>query len=94
MSDQTTCSRCGDHIDSDPPHRRTVNVLTAAFDRLVALTGGALLSVGALLMFTGDPVALAYVLTGGLMLHADAGVTTRLRVDRLEAQMMCDVSTR
>ena len=56
----------------------------------MALTGGALLLVGALLMFTGAPeAALAYVLVGGLMLHADAGVTTRLRVVRLEARM-CD----
>ncbi len=94
---QTTYAGGSDATDSDPPHRPAVDVLKAALDWLVALTGGALLFVGALLMFTGDPVALAYVLVGGLMLHADAGVTTRLRVARLEAQM-CDersaVSTR
>lgn len=94
---QTTYARGSDATDSDPPHRRTSDVLKAALDWLVALTGGALLLVGALLMFTGDPVALAYVLVGGLMLHADSGATTRLRVDRLEARM-CDecsaVSTR
>ncbi len=94
---QTPYARGSDATDTDPPHRRTTDVLKATLDWLVALTGGALLLVGALLMFTGDPVALAYVLVGGQMLHADAGVTTRLRVDRLEAQM-CDersaVSTR
>ena len=94
---QTTFARGSDATDSDPPHRPAVDVLKATLDWLVALTGGALLFVGALLMFTGDPVALAYVLVGGLMLHADAGATTRLRVDRLEAQMCDDydaVSTR
>ncbi len=94
---QTTFARGSDATDSDPPPRRTTDVLKAALDWLVALTGAALLLVGVLLMFTGDPVALAYVLVGGLMLHADAGATTRLRVDRLEARM-CDersaVSTR
>ena len=95
---QTTYARGGAATDSDPPHRRTTDVLKAAVDWLVALTGGALLFVGvALLIFTDDPEALAYLLVGGLMLHADAGVTTRLRVARLEAQM-CDersaVSTR
>jgi len=86
---QTTFARGDDATDSDPPHRRTTDVLKAALDWLVTVTGAALLFIGALLMFTGDPLALAYVLVGGLMLHADAGVTTRLRVDRLEAQM-CD----
>ena len=94
---QTTFARGSDATDSDPSHRRTTDVLKAALDWLVALTGGALLFVGVLSLFTGNPEALAYVLVGGLMLHADAGVTTRLRVDRLEAQM-CDernaVSTR
>jgi len=90
---QITFARGADATDSDPPHRPAVAVLKVALDWLVALTGAALLLVGVLLMFTGDPVALAYVLVGGLMLHADAGVTTRLRVDRLEAQM-CDVSPR
>ncbi len=89
---QTTYARGGAATDSDPPHRRTTDVLKAALDWLVALTGAALLFVGALLMFTGDPMALAYVLVGGLMLHADAGVTTRLRVDRLEAQMCAERS--
>lgn len=94
---QTTFARGSDATDSDPPHRRTTDVLKAALDWLVTVTGAALLFVGALSMFTGDPVALAYVLVGGLMLHADAGVTTRLRVDRLEARMCDDydaVSTR
>ena len=87
---QTTFARGSDATDSDPPHRTAVDVLTAAVDWLVALTGGALLFVGAtLLIFTGDPEALAYLLVGGLLLVADAGVTTRLRVDRLEARM-CD----
>jgi len=94
---QTTFARGSDATDSDPPPRTAADVLKAALDWLVALTGGALLFVGALFMLTGNPEALAYVLVGGLMLHADAGVTTRLRVDRLEAQM-CDersaVSTR
>ena len=90
---QTTYARGSDATDSDPPHRTAVDVLKAALDWLVALTGGALLFVGALFMLTGNPEALAYVLVGGLMLHADAGVTTRLRVDRLETRM-CDVSPR
>ena len=94
---QTTFARGSDATDTDPPHRRTTDVLKAALDWLVAITGGALLFVGVLSLFTGNPEALAYVLVGGLMLHADAGVTTRLRVARLEAQM-CDersaVSTR
>jgi len=94
---QTTFARGSDATDTDPPHRRTADVLKAAVDWLVALTGGALLFVGALLMFAGRPDSLPYLLVGGLMLHADAGVTTRLRVDRLEARM-CDersaVSTR
>jgi len=94
---QTTFARGSDATDTDPPHRRTTDVLKAALDWLVALTGGALLFVGVLSLFTGNPEALAYVLVGGLMLHADAGVTTRLRVDRLEARMSnerSDVSTR
>jgi hypothetical protein len=94
---QTTFARGSDATDSDPPHRPAVDVLKATLDWLVALTGGALLFLGALSMLTGSPEALAYLLTGGLLLYADNGVTQRLRVDRLEAQM-CDersaVSTR
>jgi hypothetical protein len=62
-------------------------LVSAVVDVLVALAGLALLFVGALLMFLSHPNALAYLLVGGLLLVADAGVTTRLRVARLERQL-------
>jgi F0F1-type ATP synthase assembly protein I len=94
---QTTYARGSDATDSDPPHRRTTDVLKAAVDWLVASVGLVLLGLGAFWMFAGRLDSLPWLLVGGLLLIADAGVTTRLRVVRLEAQM-CDersaVSTR
>jgi len=67
--------------------RRGWGLLATAVDRLVALTGGTCLFIGALLLVTGNPDAsLPWLMLGGLLLVADAGVTTRLRVARLEAQ--------
>ncbi len=86
---QTTYARGSDATDSDPPHHPAVDVLTAAVDWLVASAGLVLLGLGAFWMFAGRPDSLPWLLVGGLLLVADAGVTTRLRVDRLEAQM-CD----
>jgi len=86
---QTTFARGSDATDSDPPHRPAVDVLTAAFDRLVALTGAALLSLGVFWTFTGRSDSLSWLTIGVLLLVADEGVTLRLRVDRLEA-WMCD----
>ena len=70
--------------DPEPARSRAWDRLTAALDWVVALTGFALIFMGAFWTAAGRPDSLSWLLVGALLLVADGGVTTRLRVVRLE----------